>query len=353
MVTRRLEPSIWSCMDWMARPASSLVEKHTKPKPLLRLFSSSITAARTMVPKRLNSCCRRVVSMLSSRFLTMLESLYLRFSRLRSSYLERRRDERSALDCARAQMFLEPSSFPSMFSMALRADSLAKLTKPNPRETPDSFFMTTPLVTSPYLKASLSCSSVTASSRNLTTLVNLISLGFLRGINFVTTTFMPLISMPLTVSMTFWASWSFSYWTPKPREFCDSSRWIMQERILPKVENVSSAFSSMVRSRFLIKTLPWPDLRTAGSRDHMSRQTWPRIGVLRVSNTRWASCEVKLTPYRREARVMLSRQTRVEVTKAAELKVYRSVSLTSGFRLPTRDGTKYGVAMTRRVFFNR
>lgn len=70
----------------------------------------------------------------------------------------------------------------------------------------------------------------------------------------------------------------------------------MQERMFPKVEKVSyKALLSMESSRFLMKMLPTPDLRSPGSRwDHMMRMGWPFItSKFIVSSARSAGQEEK------------------------------------------------------------
>ena len=56
----------------------------------------------------------------------------------------------------------------------------------------------------------------------------------------------------------------------------------LHDRMLPKAENVSyNCLLSMDLSKFLMKMLPWPDLRSAGSRcDHIMRMGLPFSEVL-------------------------------------------------------------------------
>ena len=68
----------------------------------------------------------------------------------------------------------------------------------------------------------------------------------------------------------------------------------LQDRMFPKVEKVSyKALLSMESSRFLMKMLPTPDLRSPGSRwDHMMRMGWPLItSKFMVSSARSAGQE--------------------------------------------------------------
>ena len=171
-------------------------------------------------------------------------------------------------------------------TQAAAASASSKLTKPKPFGLPSSSVVSTWLVTFPKAEHILSrASSSVPSGRFLRkTLVNLASppSGLeSRFTKWPTKTFLPSRSMPLTFSMAASAASAFSKWTkPYPFDWPAASTATLADRMSPNAENVScSALWSMSLSRFLMKTLPTPERRPAGSRcDHMMRMGRPARG---------------------------------------------------------------------------
>uniref|UniRef100_A0A8W7P0C1 Uncharacterized protein n=1 Tax=Anopheles coluzzii TaxID=1518534 RepID=A0A8W7P0C1_ANOCL len=269
-----LLPTMRPFISVTALVASSGAEKHTKPKPFERP-SSSITLAEVIVPYGANSLRSRSSSIVSSSCSNR------RFSSIWRSFFFWARPTYSTLPSL--------SSLPFSFCTASSASSgFSNATKPKPRLLP-SFVITRWLVIGPnFSNMSRSASSVRSSPKFFTyTFVN--SFAFspssfsrsLREMKRPTYTFFSFSSMPLTFSIEVLADSSVSKCTnPYPLLWPFSSCATLQLRMLPNAENVSYiALLSIFLSRFLMNTLPTPDLRSDGSRcDHMMRIGRPLIG---------------------------------------------------------------------------
>mmetsp|Transcript_76627 Transcript_76627/g.155609 ORF Transcript_76627/g.155609 Transcript_76627/m.155609 type:complete len:262 (-) Transcript_76627:358-1143(-) len=243
-----------------------------------------------MVPYCANSS-RSSSSVTSSfRFLTYrFMPWYLAMRSWRtSSILALRAASRSAFFCARLQNSVLPlCSLPLSASTHLAALSgSSKLTNPKPLEPFSGSSMILMLVVLPNsLTISSRSACVTSGPRFLMYTLEKTSLVDGRSVRFWNTptyTIFSSIIMPLTFSIASAAASSVSKCTkPKPRDTPDASVATLHDRIFPNAEKVSCrALLSIDLSRFLMYTLPAPDLRVEGSRcDHMMRMGLPLSGL--------------------------------------------------------------------------